>query len=225
MPAVPDRPFDPSALRISDEDRHKVAELLRDAAGEGRLDLAELDERLEATYAAKVYADLVPITADLPTRGDSPLPPGATSVPAPRVGHPSVPASFPVARYDRSLVVMGGVDRKGYWQIGETHTAFAMWGGIVLDLREVQFTARETVIYANAIWGGVDIIVNPYTVVVVEGVGIMGAFAQSRDRAAPMIAADAPVVRVKGLALMAGVTITRRPLPGDEPRGLLARLL
>ena len=53
-------------LRISDEDRHQVAELLRQAAGEGRIDLDELDERLEATYPAKTYGELVPITVDLP---------------------------------------------------------------------------------------------------------------------------------------------------------------
>ena len=40
---------DPSQLRISDDDRHKVAEVLREAAGEGRIDMDELDERLEAT--------------------------------------------------------------------------------------------------------------------------------------------------------------------------------
>ena len=57
---------DPTQLRISDADRHQVAEILREAAGEGRLDIDELDQRLEATYAARTYADLVPITLDLP---------------------------------------------------------------------------------------------------------------------------------------------------------------
>ena len=59
---------DPSQLRISDDDRHKVAEVLREAAGEGRIDFDELDQRLEATYAARTYADLVPITLDLPVQ-------------------------------------------------------------------------------------------------------------------------------------------------------------
>ena len=68
-------------IRISDADRHRVAEVLREAAGEGRLDLDELDQRLEAAYAAKTYADLVPLTADLPVTG-------AAQVPAPR---PAVP--------------------------------------------------------------------------------------------------------------------------------------
>ncbi|MGZ4466074.1 MAG: DUF1707 SHOCT-like domain-containing protein, partial [Nocardioides sp.] len=52
---------DPGRLRVSDAERHQVAEVLREAAGEGRLDLDELDARLEAAYAARTYADLVPL--------------------------------------------------------------------------------------------------------------------------------------------------------------------
>ncbi len=46
-----------------------MAEVLSDAAGDGRIDLSELDKRLEATFAAETYAELVPITAaaDRPT--------------------------------------------------------------------------------------------------------------------------------------------------------------
>jgi hypothetical protein len=40
-------------MRIFDADRDDVAAILREAAGEGRLDLEELDERLSAVYAAK----------------------------------------------------------------------------------------------------------------------------------------------------------------------------
>lgn len=40
--------YDPSQMRVSDEDRHKVAEVLREAAAQGRIDLEELDERLGA---------------------------------------------------------------------------------------------------------------------------------------------------------------------------------
>jgi len=189
------QPGDPALLRVSDEDRHQVAELLRDAAGEGRLDLEELDERLEAAYAAKTYADLVPITADLPVRG-----PGA-SIPVPR---PQPSSTVPAARYDSTIALMGGSSRKGLWEVGASHTAFAMWAGITLDLREARFAARETVIYANAIWAGIDIYVNDETHVIVEGVGIMGAFDQARDKVAPRVTADSPVVRVKGVALMLG---------------------
>ncbi|MCZ9342970.1 DUF1707 domain-containing protein, partial [Streptomyces sp. TRM76130] len=40
-------------LRASDADRERVAEVLRDALAEGRLDMAEFEERLDATYAAR----------------------------------------------------------------------------------------------------------------------------------------------------------------------------
>lgn len=207
---------DPAQMRISDTDRHQVADVLREAAGEGRLDLDELDERLEATYAAKVYADLVPILVDLPT-GDVALPQAV--VPQVRRAHQVASGSLAQGRrHDTSLAIMGGQDRKGVWQVGEKHTAFALMGGIGIDLREAVFTAPETTIYANAVMGGIDIIVNAHTRVVVDGVGIMGAFDQSRDKVAAELDAASPVVRVKGVALMGGVTVSRRPLPGEEPR-------
>jgi hypothetical protein len=39
---------DPTNLRASDKDRDRVAEILCDAAADGRLDMSELDERLDA---------------------------------------------------------------------------------------------------------------------------------------------------------------------------------
>jgi Domain of unknown function (DUF1707) len=204
-------PRDPALLRVSDADRHKVAEILREAAGEGRLDLDELDERLESAYAAKTYADLMPITADLPVRGAERLP-----GPLPQPASPDLPA----ARHDSTIAFMGGSTRKGLWEVGATHTVFAMWAGIALDLREARLTSRETVIYANAIWAGIDIIVNEHTHVIVDGIGIMGGFEQARDKVAPAIGPDSPVVRVKGIALMAGVSVQRRPMPGQKPKKL-----
>jgi hypothetical protein len=205
---------DPAQLRVSDADRHRVAEILREAAAEGRIDIEELDERLESTYAAKTYGDLVPITSDLPV----PQPEGA---PAPRP-HPARP-SVPAARYDSSIAIMGGVTRKGVWEIGPTHNVFAMMAGIDIDLRQAQFTSREVVIHANAFWAGIDIIVNEHTNVIVEGVGIMGAFEQSRDKVEPNIGPDSPTVRIKGVALMAGVSVQRRAMPGSAKRRMIGR--
>lgn len=53
-------------MRVSDADRAAVAERLRLALDEGRLDLADFDERLGAAYSATTVKDLVPLTADLP---------------------------------------------------------------------------------------------------------------------------------------------------------------
>ena len=92
-----------------------------------------------------------------------------------------------------------------------------------LDLREATFAAKDTTIYANAIMGGIDIIVDAHTHVIVEGVGVMGAFDQARDKVEAQITADSPVLRVKGIALMAGVTVTRKSPPGQTRKKMLGR--
>ena len=56
------------ASRAADADREAVAERLRIAAGQGRIDLAELDERLDQAYVAKTYGQLRVLVEDLPVR-------------------------------------------------------------------------------------------------------------------------------------------------------------
>lgn len=207
QPAEPAEPARPGRLRISDDDRHQVAEALRRAAGDGRLDLDELDQRLESTYSAKIYDDLVPILSDLPD--EAPRLPAV----APDPTTARRPASGEVGtapQYDRTITVMGGASRRGVWEIGATHTAFCLMGGADLDLREAVFAAPEVVITANVVMGGIDVIVDAHTKVIVDGIGIMGDFSQARDRVDPEIGPDSPVVRVKGVALMGAVTVVRK---------------
>ena len=64
-PPVPrDDPRGHGQLRASDADRELVAETLRQAAGDGRITLGELDQRLEAVQAAKTYAEMEKLTED-----------------------------------------------------------------------------------------------------------------------------------------------------------------
>ncbi|MGH3921201.1 MAG: DUF1707 SHOCT-like domain-containing protein [Pseudonocardiaceae bacterium] len=53
-------------MRAADTDRERVAEELRSAHTEGRLDLAEYDERVQQAWAARTYGELEALTADLP---------------------------------------------------------------------------------------------------------------------------------------------------------------
>src|SRR5579863_812991 len=55
-----------SALRAADADRESVAERLRDAAAEGRLEAHELEHRLEVALSARTYGQLSALVADLP---------------------------------------------------------------------------------------------------------------------------------------------------------------
>jgi hypothetical protein len=197
---------DPAMMRISDTDRHQVAEILRQAAGEGRLDLGELDERLEATYAARTYADLVPITMDLPTDANR-----SAQVPQPQ---PSPVVAGPVQ--ENHVAIMSGLDRRGVWVVPQRMSVFAMMGGADLDLREAQFAAQEVVITVNAFMGGAQITVNPHTNVVMEGIGIMGGYSGPDSRTPAELDASSPTVRVRGVAIMGGVSVERKPLPGQR---------
>ena len=53
-------------MRAGDSDRQAVADQLKTALDEGRLDLDEYDERLQKTYAAKTFRDLDTLVTDLP---------------------------------------------------------------------------------------------------------------------------------------------------------------
>src|SRR6266545_7877795 len=108
---------DPRELRASDHDRDRVAEVLREAAGDGRLSLDELDERLGAVYSAKTYGELQPITRDLPI-GAAPAPPAVASSARPaaeRIGGAPT-SSFAVG-------IMGGFSRKRSWVAPRDFTA------------------------------------------------------------------------------------------------------
>jgi hypothetical protein len=59
----------PQRLRTSDDEREQVATILRAAMTEGRLTLAEGEDRLAAAYAARFRGELIPLTADLPDGG------------------------------------------------------------------------------------------------------------------------------------------------------------
>jgi Domain of unknown function (DUF1707) len=53
-------------IRVSDADRERVADRLREHFAEGRLSTDELDERIAAALSAKTVAELRRVTADLP---------------------------------------------------------------------------------------------------------------------------------------------------------------
>ena len=72
-------------IRVADADREKAAEHLREALGEGRLTLDELDERLRDVYAARTFGDLDRLLADLPGTVD---PQHSQVAPAPRTVAP-----------------------------------------------------------------------------------------------------------------------------------------
>ncbi|MET9691289.1 DUF1707 domain-containing protein [Streptomyces sp. NPDC006514] len=208
----PEKPL--PELRASDADRDRVVERLRDAVAEGRLDMEEFEERLDAAYKSRTYAELEPLTRDLPAPAGGPLGGPATAA-EPWTGRIGGGGSSAMA-----VAVMSGFQRKGRWTVPARFDAVAFWGGGELDLREADFAQREVVINCVAIMGGIEITVPPGVEVDVRGFGFMGAFDQ-RDTPGPS-EPGAPRVVVTGFAFWGGVEIKvkkrKRPLDGPSLR-------
>ncbi|MEU9337434.1 DUF1707 domain-containing protein [Streptomyces sp. NPDC048290] len=206
---------DAPELRASDADRERVAEILRDALAEGRLDMTEFEERLDQTYQARTYGELAPITRDLPGAGVSA--PSVSLVKGPE-GGPDWPDRVTGAPGSSSwgVAVMAGFQRKGRWTVPKQFNCVAFWGGGEIDLREADFSAPEVVINCVAIMGGVNVIVPPGVEVVVRGIGVMGGFDHREDG----VPGDrgAPRVVVTGFAFWGGVQVERKMTRAERQR-------
>jgi hypothetical protein len=69
---VSEQPPVPAGVRASDAERERVADRLRENAGDGRITPDELAERLDVVYSARTVGELDTVLHDLP--GDSPVP-------------------------------------------------------------------------------------------------------------------------------------------------------
>ena len=196
-PAVPER----GHLRASDADRERVADILRQAAGDGRLSMEELDERLDAVYAAKTYAELEPVTRDLPQSGTAHVQVPVTQA----AGDPARFGGQPGST--TAVAVMGGFTRKGDWVVPKTFTAFALMGGGEIDMREARFEEQSVTLHLVAIMGGFEVTVPDDATVHANGIGIMGGFDHSASGGGTP---GGPVITINGFALMGGVEVKRR---------------
>jgi hypothetical protein len=183
--------------------------VLRAAAADGRLTLAELDERLDQLYRAKTYGELEPVIGDLPDVADidrlrerAPITRAeSASDGLARVG------GAPGSRSAKAI--FGGIARRGQWVVPERFCVKVVFGGADLDLRKATLESSEVVISAKAIFGGVQIVVPPDVAVVMDGSGIFGGFAGNAEDNQP--GPGAPVVRVTGKAIFGGVAVDRKP--------------
>ncbi|MFD6438106.1 DUF1707 domain-containing protein [Streptomyces venezuelae] len=206
----------PSALRASDADRDRTADILREALAEGRLTAEEHAERIDGVYRAKTMAELEPLVRDLPAAHEQPSARRPAVEPAP--SRPSPGVVPPVA--DENLVaVLSGSVRRGRWRVGRRTHAYAVFGSVEIDLSEAIFEHRQVVIKAFAIFGSVEVRVPENVSLRGSGTGVLGSYEvdtlDSPDQ-------DAPVVFVDGVAVMG--SIEARPKRGKIVRDLHRQL-
>ena len=181
-------------LRASDADRERAADTLRRAAGIGRLEVDELDERLNAAYAARTRSELERLVADVVAEDDE--------APAHRM---------PVRRGEggaRWLVaIMGGCDRRGRWRLGERVTSLNIMGGSDLDLNEAELAAEHVELTVFSLMGGADVRVPDGLNVEVSDFALMGG--NGVDIGDPRPDPDGPVLRLRLISIMGGTDVKR----------------
>ncbi|MBS2535206.1 DUF1707 and DUF2154 domain-containing protein [Catenulispora sp. NF23] len=188
-----------AALRASDADRERAAQVLQAATADGRVTPAELEERLERVFAAKSRGELATIVSDL---------------------RPARPAdAAPTAAKD--LGVLSDISRGGEWVVGDGYTGTAVIGSGVIDLRNAEFTGSETTIRVNAWVSTVYVVVPPDVEVRVEGKSVLGGFTRGRDEPGRARSA-AHRITVTGVAVLGTVHVVHE-LPPDKLRRLHKR--
>jgi DUF1707 SHOCT-like domain len=193
-------------LRASDADRDQVATVLSTAYAEGRLTRQEHDERLEKAMTARTFDELIPLTHDLvvvaPTK--------PTTISTEQSSPYQIDTAHADDDVDTMIAVFGGVTRKGRWRMKRQTRAYALFGGIDLDLREATFEGPELEISGFWCFGGLEIKVPSGMEVRDQTAGVFGGTELKNlgDRDP-----RAPVLVVKGMTLFGGVSVKGPRVP------------
>ena len=196
---------DPNSMALSPTiaaDRDRVAHALSLHFAADHLRVDELERRLAHVYRARTRADAESVLVGLPMLSRETLDAGMVSMFVP---------NDRVAPRGLMFAVLGGASRKGSWIMPRHLKVFAMMGGAEIDLREARFATGVSEIDVTAFMGGVEITVPRGVRVEVLGAAVMGGFsAEAGDASA--LDEQQPVLRVTGLAIMAGVDVkVKRP--------------
>jgi Domain of unknown function (DUF1707)/Cell wall-active antibiotics response 4TMS YvqF len=180
----------PRDLRASDADRERVITLLNEAAGDGRLTLGEHAERVERAWAARTLGELAPLTADL-----------------------ALPSAQPIRLDSRRPVagVFGRERRDGRWVVPERLMVTAVFGEVVLDLREAMLQSHRITLVATLFGGTVQLIVPDGIAVEMAGTAVLSRRSGETGpgQASPPGAPVMPVIEVRAMSFGGRVKIVR----------------
>ena len=140
-------------LRASHEDRDRAVELLRMAAGDGRLSADELDQRLEAALAARTYGELAVLTRDLP----------------------AAPGPDPVAEPKDLIRIESGSSRTrrdGRWVVPKRMEIRVSSGSVRLDFTEAVITQATLQIDVEVNSGSLILITRPGVVIDTDDISV-----------------------------------------------------
>ncbi len=159
--------------------------VLTQAAADGRLTLGEHGERVERAYAARTLGELTVLTADL-----------------------AAPSAQPIRVDNRRAVtgIFARERRSGRWVVPASLGVIAIFGEVILDLREALLQSRQVTIYATVIGGQVELIVPDGIAVVLTQTAVLGR-KQAGDGPPP--GPGAPVIEVRIMSVGGRVRVVR----------------
>ena len=185
-----------SQLRASHQDRDRVVEVLRVAAGDGRLTPDELDQRLEAALTARTYGELAVLTTDLPAA------PGAA---APLVASALTAEPKDLVRIDCGS---GSTKRDGHWVVPHRMEVRVTSGSVKLDFTEAVITAPTLKIDADVHSGSLVLVTWPGIEVDADDVSVRSGDVKVR---APWGAAGPARLRIEVTGKVRSGSIRARP--------------
>ena len=189
-------------LRASHADRDQVVELLRVAAGDGRLCAEELDDRLESALTARTYAELAALTADLPGAAVAPAGAGAVS---------ATPKDLA-----RIHVRGSSIRRDGRWVVPKELDVKVKGGAVTLDFTEAVITQPLLRIAAEVRGGVLRLITRPGIEVDAGDISVHGGSVTLPEPPGPGVPVQLRV-EIAGSVHGAGITAGPPP-PPRRPR-------
>jgi hypothetical protein len=195
----PDQGEAPLELRASHADRDRVVEILRIAAGDGRISADELDQRLEVALTARTLRELAALTTDLP----APAAPAAAA---------ALPPAKDLVRIECGS---GTAKREGPWVVPRRMEIRVTSGSVRLDFSRAAITAGLLEIDADVKSGSLTMLTRPGIVVDTDDVSVLSGSVRVRPQPEP---AEPVILRIAVTGQIRSGTITARPPRSRSPR-------
>ncbi|GAB3440246.1 DUF1707 domain-containing protein [Streptomonospora sediminis] len=187
-----------AALRASDADRDRAADILGAALAEGRISQEEHSDRTDAAYAARTLGELAPLTADLPDAAA-----GAGPAPAGPHGDTGGMVRAPNGTENIRSVLAAAV-RKGRWLVEPRTNVATVLGATELDMRSAVLSQHEVTVRVTLLLGALKLVVPPGVNVVSRVAGVAASTANTTGGGA---APGGPTVVVTGKSWLSAVEI------------------